>query len=209
MHVRTHYVPVALCNAASRIKLRAVIHFPPFLCQVQTVCSTHGKSWSCQHATPSCQTGLWGGGAQCLPLAFAHGGTPRPRPIPARLYQRESQQNGGTDTSHVTSLCFRAQLQVKEMDTTRLTNKKSNQCELVITPAVERGRNIEYSPRSVVCTKGQIWRPFCISLRRQHSGAPRCENTAKVIHHQSASNKKNIPIPPLFPSQLASAALPG
>lgn len=163
--------------------------------QVQAVCSTHGRARAVNTQHLAVKTGL---GAQCLPLAFVHGKyttskaypTVSSRPIPACLYQRESQQNGGTDTGHVISLCFRAHFKVKQMDTTRLTNKISNRCNLTITTVVERGHNIQYSSRSVVCTKEQIWRPFCTSLRRQHSGAPRYENTAQVIQHQSGSNKK-------------------
>lgn len=116
--------------------------------------------------------------------------TQRSRPFPACLYRRESQQNGGTDKSHVTSLCFRAQLGSKRTDTTRLIDQISNRCDLITTSAVERARKIQYSPRSVVCTKEQLWRPFCTSLRRQHSSAPRHENTAKVSRQKSASNKE-------------------
>lgn len=164
------------------------LHSPPNRRrQVQAVCSTHGRAGAVntQHLAVKPDWGL-----SVSPWHLFTESTPRPRPIPARLYQRESQQNGGTDTSHVTSLCFRVQFQVKQMDTTRLTNKISHRGNRIITHVVERGRNTQYSSRSVVCTKEQIWRPFCTSLRRQHSGAPRCENTAKVIHHQSGSTKK-------------------
>lgn len=170
------------------------------------MCSTHGRAGAVNTQHLAVKPG-WG--LTVSPWHSFTESTQRPRPIPARLYRGESQQNGGTDTSHVTSLCFQWQFEVKQMHTTRLTNKISNPCNLIMAHVVERGRNIQNSSRSVVCTKEPLWRPFCTSLRRQHSGAPRHENTAKVIHHQPATNKENIPIPPLFPSQLASAALPG
>lgn len=79
---------------------------------------------------------------------------------------------------------------MKQPHTTRLTNTKSNLCSIIITHVLKRADNIEDSSRSVVCTKEQTWRPFCTALRRQHSGASRCENTAKPIHRQSGSNRK-------------------
>lgn len=97
------------------------------------------QSRGCQHATPSCQTGL---GLRVSPWHLFTESTPRPRPIPARLHRRESQQNGGTDTGHVTSLCFRAQFQVKQMHKTRLTNKISHRYKLITTVPVKRGLNI-------------------------------------------------------------------
>lgn len=109
---------------------------------------------------------------------------------PLAFNHRESQQNGGTETSHVTPLCVRVRFREKQMHTTRLTNKISHSRDLTTTAAVERLGKIQYSSRSVVCTKRQIWRPFCTSLRRQHSGAPRYENTAKASHRQSGSNTK-------------------
>lgn len=122
---------------------------------VQAVCKQHTwQGWSCQPATPSCQTGL-GGGLSVSPWHLLTESTRRPRPIPARLYQRESQQNGGTDTGHVTSLCLRVQIGVKQMHTTRLANKIPNRRDLIMAPVVERGRDIQYSSRSVVCTKEQ------------------------------------------------------
>lgn len=88
----------------------------------------------------------------------------------------------------MTSLCFRVQRGPKRADTTRLTSQISTRRDLITTSAVERARKNQDPPRSVVCTKEQTWRPFCTSLRRQHSSAPRRENAAKVSRQKSASN---------------------
>lgn len=134
--------------------------------------------------------------------------TQRSRPFRARLYRGESQQNGGAYTSHVTSLCFRVRPKPKQTVTTRISSDVSNRCH-VITMRWSNGVVTFSILRDLSCAwKKQTWRPFCTSLRRQHSSAARC-NTAKVISRRSASKNRNVPIPLLFPSQLASVALPG
>lgn len=114
-------------------------YFSPLRQKCSPVCSTHGRAGAVNTQHLAVKTGLR---LSVSPWHLFTQSTPRPRPIPARLYQRESQQNGGTDNSHVTSLCFRVRFQVKRMHTTRLTNKISNLYPLIITLVLELGRKM-------------------------------------------------------------------
>lgn len=72
---------------------------------------------------------------------------------------------------------------------TRLTDTISQHNELITLTVAAPFSQTPYSSRYVVCAKQKTWRPFCTSLRRQHSGAPRYEFTVKIIHQRPSGNE--------------------
>lgn len=141
------------------------------------------RNRSCQQAALTAEQVR---GSSVAPWQWFTGTTGRLRPSPKRKVNKMVERIKVTWLS----LCFRLHPETNLTDTTQVTNKISNRMDFITTSAVEWFCNIRSSPRSVVCANEQTWRPFCTSLRRQHSSATRSENAAKRTHCQSVSDKE-------------------